>query len=235
VRSAEHRAAYHRARWHYINIPFIPDGEASHLTGPKFETPTINVLFAIDECRDLLSEEYPSDQRKAIHLAWLEHLIGDIHQPLHSATLVHRAFPTGDRGGNLLAVRTRDGVKRLHAYWDDALGTDASYESIVAAGDEITADPTLAAAAFPELAQHSTPQSWSEEGFSLSQQYVYLHGNLPIADYDAFDRKQLSANQVPLLPPEYERDARQLALRRAALASHRLAAAIRQSLRTMPE
>jgi hypothetical protein len=230
VRSVDHRANFHRARWHYINLPFVPEGEAAHLKGPKFETPTINVLFAIDECRDLLREEYPSLPRKAIHLAWLEHLIGDIHQPLHCITLINRAYPGGDLGGNLLAVRTGDSVKRLHGYWDDALGTDATYASIATLADEIAADPALSAPRFSELKTHSTPRSWAEEGHALAKQHVYLNGRLPFADYDAFDKRQLRAEQVPVLPAEYEQNARQLARRRAALAAHRLAAAIKEAL-----
>ena len=163
VRGQDHRANFHRARWHYINLPFTPEGEAKFLTGPKFEIPPINILISIEECRDLLSEEYPSASRKAIHLAWLEHLIGDIHQPLHCITLINRTFPRGDLGGNLLAVRSRDIVKRLHGYWDDALGSDVTYASLAKAADEITSDPALARSAFPELNSHTTPPSWAEE------------------------------------------------------------------------
>jgi len=38
--------------------------------------------------------------RKAIALAWLFHLVGDIHQPLHTAQLFTVDYPKGDRGGN---------------------------------------------------------------------------------------------------------------------------------------
>ena len=230
VRGLDHRGNFHRARWHYINLPFVPPGEEAHLTGPKFETPTINVLFSIDECRDVLREEYPAAARKAIHLAWLEHLVGDIHQPLHCITLINRAYPRGDLGGNLLAVRTGENVKRLHGYWDDALGIDTTYASIAAVADQIAADKSLAASAFPELTSHTTPRSWADEGFLLARQHVYLNGELPFAEYDAFDKRRLSADQVPLLPEDYERNAKQLAQRRAALASHRLNALLTEAL-----
>jgi S1/P1 Nuclease len=41
---------------------------------------------------------------KAIALAWLFHLVGDIHQPLHTAQLFTFEYPKGDRGGNELRV-----------------------------------------------------------------------------------------------------------------------------------
>jgi hypothetical protein len=37
-------------------------------------------------------------ERKAIELAWLFHLVGDIHQPLHTAQLFIVEYPQGDRG-----------------------------------------------------------------------------------------------------------------------------------------
>jgi hypothetical protein len=234
VRNAEHRANFHRAKWHYINLPFIPPGEESHLTGPPFETPTINILVAIDECRDVLREDYPAASRKAIHLAWLEHLIGDIHQPLHCITLVHRAYPRGDLGGNLLAVRSRDSVKRLHGYWDDALGFETNYPDLAKAADEIAADPALARSAFSELLTKETPRAWAEEGFALGKRHVYLDGTLPFVPYEAYEQKQLAKEQVPQLPEEYEQTARQLARRRAALASYRLTDALVDCLRRHP-
>jgi S1/P1 Nuclease len=44
-------------------------------------------------------------ERKAIALAWLFHLVGDIHQPLHTAQLFTTEYPQGDRGGNEICVR----------------------------------------------------------------------------------------------------------------------------------
>ena len=43
-------------------------------------------------------------ERKAIALAWLYHLVGDIHQPLHTAQLFTVDSPNGDTGGNEICV-----------------------------------------------------------------------------------------------------------------------------------
>lgn len=223
VRGMEHRAEFHRSRWHFINIPFVPPGEAEHLTGPKFVTPIPNVIFSIAECRDVLSESYPAPARKAIHLAWLEHLVGDVHQPLHCVTLVNRVYPNGDLGGNLLAVRTGSVVKRLHGYWDDALGSDTEYASLLATVQEIEAAPELARSALPQIVEHPDPAAWTEEGHLLAKQFAYLDGSLPFADYKAFETGMLPADQIPLLPADYEAQARTLARQQAAIAAHRLA------------
>src|SRR3954470_19659050 len=40
-------------------------------------------------------------EQKALALAWLMHLVGDIHQPLHASGRVTPTEPCGDQGGNL--------------------------------------------------------------------------------------------------------------------------------------
>lgn len=54
----------------------------------------------------------PTDRRAA--LAWLVHLIGDLHQPLH----VGRA---GDQGGNAILVTWFGEISNLHTVWDEKL------------------------------------------------------------------------------------------------------------------
>jgi hypothetical protein len=69
-----------------------------------------------------------SDEDKAIQIAWLEHLIGDIHQPLHcSGRITDEPDETdGDNGGNdfCLVAKSKCGKKgalKLHTYWDHLL------------------------------------------------------------------------------------------------------------------
>lgn len=56
---------------------------------------------------------------KAMFARYLIHVVGDIHQPLHSVSLYNSTFPSGDRGGNSLKVVLLNGtVQNLHAFWD---------------------------------------------------------------------------------------------------------------------
>jgi hypothetical protein len=41
-----------------------------------------------------------SDDVKSYDLAWLEHLVGDVHQPPHAVSRFTHEAPAGDRGGN---------------------------------------------------------------------------------------------------------------------------------------
>ena len=66
------------------------------------------------------------DAEKAIAIAWLEHLIGDIHQPLHTSGKVTDTNPKGDQGGNLFLLTPkgtpRDKQENLHHFWDAIIG-----------------------------------------------------------------------------------------------------------------
>jgi hypothetical protein len=50
---------------------------------------------------------------------YLLHLVGDIHQPLHSTMMYNNTYKTGDLGGNLIHILTPNGTDmNLHAYFD---------------------------------------------------------------------------------------------------------------------
>lgn len=56
---------------------------------------------------------------RALFARYLVHLVGDIHQPLHSVSLFNHTFPNGDRGGNLLKLKILNGTtENLHSFWD---------------------------------------------------------------------------------------------------------------------
>src|SRR5262249_15885836 len=71
----------HRAQWHYINWPFKPDGQPASVQTKEPEP--VNILTAMVEKQRIVENE-TDPERKAIALAWLFHLVGDIHQPLHT-------------------------------------------------------------------------------------------------------------------------------------------------------
>ena len=107
--------AQHRGQWHYINWPFRPDGEIVTTKPPE----DVNILTALAENQRIVREAKDPDKR-AIALAWLFHLVGDIHQPLHTVQLFTREYPNGDRGGNEICVRVaadRAAID-LHRLWD---------------------------------------------------------------------------------------------------------------------
>ena len=101
--------------WHFINIPLIHD----HITPLPLHHD--NLVWAINQCRTKLQDHSLSTQQKAWYLSFLIHLIGDASQPLHCTTLYSKQFPSGDQGGNLFMVKSRN-ADNLHKLWDRGFG-----------------------------------------------------------------------------------------------------------------
>jgi hypothetical protein len=92
-----------RGSWHYINWPFKPEGQPASVQTREPEP--INILTAMAENESAVKKDNDGEQN-AIALAWLFHLVGDIHQPLHTTQLFTVEYPQGNRGGNEICVRT---------------------------------------------------------------------------------------------------------------------------------
>ncbi len=73
-----------------------------------------NVLKAIELNLEVFKSESPSKLEKALALCWLIHLVGDIHQPLHTSNLFSDQFLNGDRGGNSFWIKPKGTVKATH-------------------------------------------------------------------------------------------------------------------------
>lgn len=125
---------YHHPDWHWIDGAWLRDeairqGNLYVGTSPgpavqgraaasvQRRSQADNIVTALDWALLELNRHGDSAE-KAIALSWMAHLVGDIHQPLHSGSLVSaRLFADGDRGGN--AITLREG--NLHSMWDNAL------------------------------------------------------------------------------------------------------------------
>lgn len=143
------RTRYNRPDWHYTDGAWIRgtaqisgdnyigvsarpllQGEAA--SSIRNANQAHNVVTAIDYNTRLLANKSADAADRAIALCWILHLMGDIHQPLHTGSLFSRSlFERGDRGGN--GVETEAG-RSLHSEWDSALreaGIDASIPLIL--------------------------------------------------------------------------------------------------------
>lgn len=194
----------HHKYWHFVDTPFSTDGT----TLPALPTP--NAQTQIAAFRAVLASNDP-DAKKSYDLVWLEHLVGDIHQPLHAATRVSSGDPKGDHGGNLVMLCSSPCTQELHAFWDDLLGTSSQASSAATIGRNLPSpDATLAA--------KKDASDWAAESFDAAKQTVYA---TPIASGDG-----------PFtLTPAYKAAAKKLALQRVALAGVRLANLLNDELK----
>jgi hypothetical protein len=201
------KSSYSRPNWHYIDTPLciVPketsNEQAKELEEkgrarqqlatdcPADEAKVKNVLQAIAFNRQRLASGTPEEQ--AVALCWLLHLLGDIHQPLHSVTafsphlLDPASQPNGDKGGNSIHLPNHG---NLHALWDAA--PDASpdpsfnrdepqehryqraYGRAVKQFDSLLADSEILAQGKKAAAQLD-PAQWAKESYDLASSDVY--------------------------------------------------------------
>lgn len=113
---------YHRSNWHYSDSFWtLKDGKIETLQPPNDGGKALEKLA---EYSDVLKSN-ASDPQKAVAIAWIEHIIGDLHQPLHTSARVTETEPKGDQGGNLFLLTPqgtpRNRQRNLHSFWDSII------------------------------------------------------------------------------------------------------------------
>jgi len=211
-----HGSPYDHPHWHSVNYPLEPPAFPME-AGPK---PNDDALYGIGQCEKFLSDAKAPPQERAVYLAWVIHLISDLHQPLHCASLFNNNFPLGDKGGNDLYIKPGASGINLHTFWDGLLGTSGDVHSQVNYAVQIQSEHPRKS--LNELKTAKTPREWSLEGRGVAIEKAYLHGKL---------NGSTRADIALPLPEGYSREAKAVAEKQAALAGYRLADKIQQYVR----
>lgn len=102
-------------KWHYVNLPL--DTEY-----PDADTPEENVVTIIERAVAILKSPSADKEMKKFYLKYLVHLVGDLHQPMHTGRYE-------DYGGSKIGLKFkgRKGTEtntNLHVLWDSNLIDD---------------------------------------------------------------------------------------------------------------
>jgi hypothetical protein len=162
----------------------------------------------VTKLRDFEALPTMPESMKVYVLPWLIHLIGDVHQPLHTVARFDRLRPNGDRGGNAIAMKSGN----LHSYWDSRIGTsetDRFLNQLVATIQNRNPKPSRL---------EMSAQLWANEGFDLRTQVYGFTGDG-------------TAKTPAMVSDSYSVQARETAYQRAALAGYRLAEFLNQRLK----
>jgi len=216
VRATGHSwSVYNRPPWHYADFAWdVKNGVPHDLQGPD----AINAGERITAFRAVLADPTAPDTTKALALAWLLHLVGDIHQPLHCSSRVtsRDPLPQGDRGGNAFLL---DAHRNLHGYWDGILEQAVAFKPhedsmsyARRAADRI--EQAHAGASLGGRAASTDVPAWEQEGLHLAQTVVYDSVRRGAVPSSAYKRKALAVSEE-----------------RMALAGHRLAALLNAAFR----
>jgi len=242
------QAKYDRPKWHYINNPvYLTDTDREVLSKVLKRNPGQNLLPALKDeqepldlnasqavklCLQRLGKNSISAERKAVYVCWLSHIVGDLHQPCHSASLYSRALfheKDGDRGGNRV-LTTQNG--NLHAFWDGLLGSAklssvGDMNAVRKRAQQILATDHLRLAAEKALEIPDIDRVISES-YLLVRDVVY---DKNVRDH-IMKSESAGAKLAPLnLPLEYRQAAGELARRRVAEAGYRLAVLLENAVK----
>lgn len=211
---------YHHGAWHYLDTFWRDgaDGKPEIVTGMEdAKENAVERLYFFDK---VLRDVSATNEDKAVALAWILHLAGDVHQPLHASGRVTEIEPKGDQGGNLFLLTPPDTPKErqenLHWFWDSIIvrviprgdSCDADYVSAIAK-QITTLYPESEFASRLDLEKYD---EWQQESYRLASTQVYP--------------ATLIRYEMP--SPAYKRMAFHISEEQIALAGYRLGATLNQ-------
>ena len=177
----------------------------------------MNILTALAENESVVKNEN-DPERKAIALACLFHLVGDIHQPLHTAQLFTVDYPQGDRGGNEICVRVGQAGQTmdLHRFWDGVITTSSNLTRLRNEATALRNRQEFQRSQLTELASTGF-EVWAKESFEIATKIAYRNDGRIGAPRQGNKYCQTTA-AAPVLPVGYVTNANRIADRRIILA-----------------
>ena len=163
--------------WHYYDAPIRDKG--NH---PPETSNALNALNLAEEQIAKLQAGAEKDRKmQCWWLYWVEHIVGDLHQPLHCVSN-YEYSDQGDAGGNRVEVvldpAKGDRKNRLHGYWDGgiarAIGEDRE-KGLSPNVEDVTQRWSADAALKPsdKDAADLDVTSWIANGAKLAEAVVY--------------------------------------------------------------
>ena len=247
--SGEDHDKYHHSYWHYINEPVFLSCNDKKYFQKDPDDPTagydilvdlnkewssgmrlkeLNIIQALIRSTSCMKRPTAPAREKAIELCWIFHLVGDLHQPLHSTALFSaRGFPTGDRGGNSIKLTT---LGNLHSLWDSRAGTGKSLSLLSKKANSWIADQNLSTLG-ETASQDTNIENWLRESYDAAQQFVYNEEILKAiseqeAELQGEDTLENGTAKIPI-SQDYKEMGTILAKERVVQAGYRLAAVIK--------
>jgi len=182
-------------QWHFVTLPIMT------FPGTPPATKTPNAVWALCESVRTIATVTnitrtagylpwaPTHFERAFMIAWLAHLVGDMHQPLHSVSRFTPTLPEGDMGGNLFPVRFGNKVTNLHLLWDSGVGFFNKQKKTDEIAEELMKEHSRAS--FGNKIQIVAFREWAQDGYELAKSVVYdlPEGSEPTKEYTARAQK----------------------------------------------
>jgi hypothetical protein len=174
----------HTAIWHFVEIPLAASGydQVRDCAPQESEVGKGCAVAAIEHFRAELANPQASRENRVRALIFLVHLVGDIHQPLHSAD-------NDDRGGNMVRLTFFGDPTSLHAVWDAGMIARSGLSAAVYADSILSKHPEIPAS-------EGTIVDWVNASHALARK-VYP-GETTLGDRYYFEQRERVERQLLL-------------------------------------
>lgn len=168
-------------KWHFYDQPIYAKNYKPATTEKPEEQ---NLVWAINECKNTLRNTKSSLVTdylgKSFCLRYIIHLIGDIHQPLHTGALYSEKFKKGDTGGNAFKIVYPGSDGNLHSFWDKTLKVYKDIRAPISASNWKTLNKycedlrtNLPRSMFKDRLAKTSVRDWQKEGNAIAKKNVY--------------------------------------------------------------
>ena len=190
-------------QWHFVDIPTDAAAYVENRDCPTIANNEVDrncVIAAIAHFQAVLANKQAPQADRVRALTFLVHLVGDVHQPLHSTsrfTTDAKGHTHSDHGANGVTAEVpgMDTPQNLHGVWDDVLIAE-EHHTLPDYANHLLKDvlPTLTAAAVGETSvvawanaahQHAVNDAYKYPGTDLTNAPLddaYLTKNEKVAD-----------------------------------------------------
>jgi hypothetical protein len=231
------RLTWHTARWAIVadDAP----AEARTAAAARKGKPTGQAIEAANLNFAMVSNHESTPAERALGLCWVLHIVGDIHQPMHTSDLFSKEFPAGNAAAALsyVADPIGDTTMPLHLLWDSNVLRTPSLEAVDQAASEFTKKHPRSS--FPELKALPIGESgffraWAMESHKVAVDWAYdieTVSDQSEQDAEVLVEKMVNfilngispVEEAPDVPPEYWEKLKDTAERRITLAGYRIA------------
>ncbi|GET86777.1 p1/s1 nuclease [Leishmania tarentolae] len=191
--------------WHFINTIYNPQDIEVTINPVSI----VNGASVIPMLMSAITHPMATSDIIITSVANLIHFVGDIHMPLHSASLFSPEYPLGDLGGNKQVVivnETTGTSMKLHAFWDSMCeGPQSSpvrpLEEEAYAELSAFVDNLIKSYSFTEEQMMMTNSTiMAAESYELALKYVYpgISNGTVLSDTYKANGKILAASRVTL-------------------------------------
>lgn len=140
-----------------------------------------DIVWAIEECMHTISNPKASPWAKGFMLRMLIHIMGDVHQPLHCASLYSKDFPNGDRAGTRFKI-IHPQFKSLHQIFDGVFGLGTRRPEKPMTNEDTAFISDLASELTDMYSRDSFPQlhdnnvdHWRQESYEIAINFAYAN------------------------------------------------------------